>query len=637
MKLCCLCLVCLLSESLLWGQSAPSAVGLKGIQLNVPLTPEQFTQENYNPSHSAGLFVGINTFQDESLSSLNYAVDDAVDLAHTFAIKLSLLAPSNVWLALEGVPAKNSTKEELKALVAAGAKIEVPHFTQILRILDRLPRATGPGGMLICQFSSHGFDDEAYGGFIMMADSSVEDRKVNALNLQMIGEKMRGTQLNPTRAPRRLLLVDACRNKALIAPNGSRSNTSPNAAGPNWQKAIARAKGQATICSADVGRYSYEDSNLQQGIFTHFLLAGLNGGAASDEAGLVRLQGLVDWVGFQVEQATHDKAVPQIILPSIPTDAARIPLAFDQNKAEAVRRAKAEAEAAARLQQAGVEAFIRRTKQAQQLVSNAAIEEPSLVTSEMEGEVRRSLANAKQADPKTEKLIRQIERNLTDGTEEGREAFASWWREMRQAVGPPAVAIASALKPNAPGSSPAASSPQRATPPPRVMGTNHLPSLVPDPIPAKQAVTNQLTLVKAGIDWMDLGGLKYGDSMIRAEAVFGQPRSRDTITYSFLGHRYKILYYPWGDLYESGYLDCELPRGLVGEVHLYGTLRAAAPFKSLNGKTDQEVLALLGTPTHAYTAATWTYKLSNQVEVRLSLPKGIVESTTINWYRDKKY
>src|SRR5689334_16616427 len=56
----------------------------------------------FDPTASAGLFVGVSTFEDERILEIPYAVDDAVDLAHLFAIELGLVAPERAVLLLAG-------------------------------------------------------------------------------------------------------------------------------------------------------------------------------------------------------------------------------------------------------------------------------------------------------------------------------------------------------------------------------------------------------------------------------------------------------------------------------------------------------------------------------------------------------
>ena len=47
---------------------------------------------------NAGLFVGVNEFEDESIQSLRFAVNDAVAQAHLFVLELQLIPAENATL-----------------------------------------------------------------------------------------------------------------------------------------------------------------------------------------------------------------------------------------------------------------------------------------------------------------------------------------------------------------------------------------------------------------------------------------------------------------------------------------------------------------------------------------------------------
>ncbi len=59
---------------------------------------------DFDPARSAGLFVGVSRFDDELFPPVPFAVDDAIDLAHLFALELRLIMPPEVVLGLAGEP-----------------------------------------------------------------------------------------------------------------------------------------------------------------------------------------------------------------------------------------------------------------------------------------------------------------------------------------------------------------------------------------------------------------------------------------------------------------------------------------------------------------------------------------------------
>lgn len=88
----------------------------------------------------AGLFVGVNVFPEEnSLTSLNFAVNDAVCLAHLFVVELKLIQPDRATLALSGAPTGYAAAQ-LTALKAAGVAVTDATKIRVLRALQRNSR-----------------------------------------------------------------------------------------------------------------------------------------------------------------------------------------------------------------------------------------------------------------------------------------------------------------------------------------------------------------------------------------------------------------------------------------------------------------------------------------------------------------
>ncbi len=70
----------------------------------------------------AGLFVGVNEFdEDPSLKRLDFAVDDAIAVAHLFVIELGLIKAERARLLLGGTAAGAKAKEQLEGLRKRGA------------------------------------------------------------------------------------------------------------------------------------------------------------------------------------------------------------------------------------------------------------------------------------------------------------------------------------------------------------------------------------------------------------------------------------------------------------------------------------------------------------------------------------
>jgi hypothetical protein len=95
----------------------------------------------FDPAQSVALFVGISSFRDdETLQSVPYAVDDAIDLAYVFALdpRVALVRPKRVVLALSDEnPRKQISKRRLAELKRNGAVVVPATQSQVLKVLNR--------------------------------------------------------------------------------------------------------------------------------------------------------------------------------------------------------------------------------------------------------------------------------------------------------------------------------------------------------------------------------------------------------------------------------------------------------------------------------------------------------------------
>jgi hypothetical protein len=140
----------------------------RGIDCNLRLP-----LKNHEASGSAGLFVGVNEFTvDKGISRLNYAVHDAVETAHLFVFELKLIPAKNCYVLLSGEPDSKATsvQQHLERLRKNGATITNAQKSTILStFLTARKVGRGPSDMLVCSFSSHGFN-QGPSAFVMPSD-----------------------------------------------------------------------------------------------------------------------------------------------------------------------------------------------------------------------------------------------------------------------------------------------------------------------------------------------------------------------------------------------------------------------------------------------------------------------------------
>jgi len=260
----------------------------------------------FDPERSAGLFVGVRTFEDGSTPDVPYAVDDAIDLAYTFACdaRVHLVTPRNVILALGGTPQKPESQRRLRELVNEGA--EVRAAVDLEELLNRQAALAGRGGLLIATFATHGFMS---GGiqYVLGSDTAYSTAKL----LDVIPEH---------EVPRSLILIDACKERIAAGGRGI-----SYAITPLLQK-MPHIHGQAMLSMVGL---AYDDPARGNGAFTAAVIDGLACNASAPR-GQVTADTLAAYVEREVRkwiQKNRNPNVGSAIQRSIEGEAHNMPLA----------------------------------------------------------------------------------------------------------------------------------------------------------------------------------------------------------------------------------------------------------------------------------------------------------------------
>lgn len=239
---------------------------------------------------SAGLFVGVSEFADSSLTTVPYAVDDAVDLAHLFVFELELIDPKKVVLLLAGQPQKLESQKRLDELLAAAVPKAPPSVASIYDHCYRLGQATETSGLFVVSLATHGLLDQGK-GVLAVADSLKRRPVHTGLVLDVLLE-----ELSQSRAEKRLALVDACRDRF----EGKTRGDDGIPFGDAFVSAMEKARGCATLAAASRGGYAYDDLVRRNGVFTAAVIDGLRGGAEGDSHAIVTLESVAAFAQQQV-------------------------------------------------------------------------------------------------------------------------------------------------------------------------------------------------------------------------------------------------------------------------------------------------------------------------------------------------
>jgi hypothetical protein len=324
-------LVCVLSGS-------PFAQDGRGVLLAVP--DAERARLGFDAGTSTALFVGVRTFEDPALTSVPFAVDDAVDLAHLFAFELVLVTPGRVVLALSGDPEKDSSKGKLAALKQAGARIVPARKSKILQHLWQQSKAAGTDGLFLVGLATHGFT-KAGEDYLFARDTLRAYPKETGIRVGLLFEA-----LAEASTPRRFALLDACKEQLGAARGTSQAPPMSQA----FHDAIAAAQGQVVLAATTTRGYAYDDTERQNGVFTAAILDGLRGAALDSGAAFVTAGTLADYVNARVVEWVnqHRPSDHQTlgITRNIEGAGAALPLAadakiFERAQAYQVQKAKA--------------------------------------------------------------------------------------------------------------------------------------------------------------------------------------------------------------------------------------------------------------------------------------------------------
>lgn len=273
--------------------------------LDEPSRDEVLPLANEPPKGNAGLFIGVNKFDDAGLNQLQFAVNDAVEQAYLFVFTLKLIAPENCFLLLsgEGEPTAPLVREHLRQLRSARAKVTTAKYNDFLeQLLAAQKIGQVPTDLLICSISSHGFN-AGITAYVMPSTGLKGFLEKTGFPLQTIEESM-----DKSKAEKRLLLVDACQQR-MQAKNIEIDGPVMNAPvmDAQFREAVEKGIGQYKLVSCSPKELSYESAKLGgvgHGVFTYALLKALRGGAAADDDNMISLASVEDYVTKDVPEWT---------------------------------------------------------------------------------------------------------------------------------------------------------------------------------------------------------------------------------------------------------------------------------------------------------------------------------------------
>jgi formylglycine-generating enzyme required for sulfatase activity len=184
-----------------------------------------------------------------------------------------------------------------------------PSKPNIERQLKAVLNLAGPDDLVIVSFSGHGIH---YDGQSFLCPTEADDRRP-AESMLAVADVYR--QFEQCKAALKLLLVDACRNDP--RPPG-RKSASPDVDRKALGETFARPPaGIMVLQSCAEDQISWEDEQLQHGVFMHHVLKGLSGEADGNKNGRVTLSELYDYTSDETKLFVANRFPGEIQIPAL--------------------------------------------------------------------------------------------------------------------------------------------------------------------------------------------------------------------------------------------------------------------------------------------------------------------------------
>ena len=232
--------------------------------------------------------IGVNSYPN--IRKLKYAVNDAT-------------AFSNHLVEYNQVPKEN-------VILLLDEEASLTRLRSALGIY--LKNKASKDDMVIIYFAGHGAterdatspDGDGLEKYLLPYDVDPKELYATAMPMEEISRLF-----SRIRSDRLVFIVDTCYSGA---SGGRTVSVADIRAGisDGFLDRITGGKGKIILTASGANEVSAESDELQQGIFTHFLIKGLQGQADSDGDGLITVDEVYTYVSKQVPQATNQEQHP---------------------------------------------------------------------------------------------------------------------------------------------------------------------------------------------------------------------------------------------------------------------------------------------------------------------------------------
>lgn len=230
-----------------------------------------------------GLFIGLGKYEDPGIPALNYAQNDAAQLFDFFSKQTAFDAPQLRLLVDEQATRANIT-EGLAYFLSKAA----PHDLAIIFL------------------AGHGIQEAGEYFFI----------PYDAVKSNLFGTAIKDVEFESSMkrisARRLILITDTCHSGGILTTTRNRGSEEGM---QNFLSKLTKSAGRITISASEFDEVSLEDSRLQHGVFSYYLLQGLKGEADGNKDQLVGVMELYRYISEKIPDVTRGAQHPVLLVP----------------------------------------------------------------------------------------------------------------------------------------------------------------------------------------------------------------------------------------------------------------------------------------------------------------------------------
>jgi len=234
------------------------------------------TGKQSNIAQLWAVLIGVNDYQDSSLTSLQYSAADCQEL---------------------GKALKEATQafQKRELLVHNDYAVDPPTAAAVRGSLKRIARDASANDKIVFYFSGHGvLEPSTQQAVLCLHDTSLNDLLGTGLAIsEILGH------LGECAAPVQLVWLDACHSGG-VSWQQTPHNPTPQLI-ERLQERATRTQGFYALLSCDRAQQSWEFPEMGHGVFTYYLIQGLRGEVA-DEQGMIEADRLYRYVYHQTLQ-----------------------------------------------------------------------------------------------------------------------------------------------------------------------------------------------------------------------------------------------------------------------------------------------------------------------------------------------